>query len=136
MELDTFCNDIVPDFTPLGGNRPDCAVVIAAAVSLVMGDHGQQASSPSLLLPPDVVDTAMAVVCAAVIIRSASEVVPPPHGRGRGGRLRCRLEIASDADLELVLDEFQNSSYDADFEQNNMPWRNFDTVMLQMVLPD
>ena len=34
VNMQHFCEDIVPDFTPLGGNQPDCAVASGAALCL------------------------------------------------------------------------------------------------------
>ena len=87
MNLHNFCSMSVPDFTPLGGNRPDCAVVACALMSLC-----------DSRLPWDVVDVGLAALCAPLIIRDGRDVeackenlclpridAPANIGRGHAG---------------------------------------------------
>ena len=47
-----FCTACVPDFTPLGGSRPDAAVVACVAVW-----KEEEEAEEDVVLPPDVLDT-------------------------------------------------------------------------------
>ena len=76
--LEHFCINTVPDFTPLGGSRPDAAVVACAGVSLYTdGLPGD------VLLPPDVLDTTLGMLCAPLIVTHAGDLL------GREAHFRC-----------------------------------------------
>ena len=62
-ELQRFCAYVALDFTPLGGNRPDCAVVASAVSSMC-----------DTRLPWDVLDVCLAALCAPLIFRSANNI--------------------------------------------------------------
>ena len=82
-DLGSFCRETVPEFAPLGGGRPDCAVVMGQLVS-------QYDTGSGCYLPPDVVDTGMAFLCAPVLITSLHRKldVTSPHDT-----VVCRLEL-------------------------------------------
>ena len=63
INLLRFCTVSVPEFTPLGGSRPDTAVVACAAVGLYTGGLPE-----GVVVAFDVLDTALAVLCAPLII--------------------------------------------------------------------
>ena len=69
-ELQLFCTKCVPDFTPLGGGRPDNAVVACVAVSLYA-----EGLPADVIMAPDVLDTALAVLCAPHFVADATELV-------------------------------------------------------------
>ena len=64
IDLTRFCTTIVPHFTPLGGSRPD-AVVVACAVLWIEHEEG---ADEDVMLPPDVLDTALVMLCAPLVI--------------------------------------------------------------------
>ena len=64
VDLQQFCIATVPDFTPLGGSRPDAAVVACTAVSLFTDGLIPR----DVILPPDVLDTGLAFLCAPLIV--------------------------------------------------------------------
>ena len=70
FDLVKFCRACVPDFNPLGGSRPDAAVLGCAAVSLYTEGLGGD-----VIVAPDVLDTALAFLCAAVIVTRAEDVL-------------------------------------------------------------
>ena len=70
QHLQKFCATSVPDFTPLGGGRPDAAVAACAAVTLFTNGFFPR----DIILPPDVADTTLAALCAPVIVKDASEI--------------------------------------------------------------
>ena len=76
--LPEFCRAIVPDFTPLGGSRPDAAVVACTAVWMEEETEAQE----NTFLPPDVLDTAMAMLCAPLNVTHARDL------RGRATHFR------------------------------------------------
>lgn len=101
-------------FAPLGGNRPDCAVVACAAMSVLCHETGWAEIQG---LPGDVLDGALAIICAPVIIKNARDVealhlyaeTDPPSssstttttqratgggGGGAGVEIACRLRTA------------------------------------------
>ena len=57
------------EFTPLGGNRPDAAVVTCAA--MVLYEIGLL---PDVIIPPDVLDVALAILCAPLILVRANDL--------------------------------------------------------------
>ena len=63
MDLPRFCTECVPDFAPLGGSRPDWAVLACAAMSVYEGGLPE-----GVIIPPDVLDTGLAALCAPVVI--------------------------------------------------------------------
>ena len=65
VNLHHFCRVNVPDFTPLGGSRPDAAVVACVAV------WKEEDVKEDVILPPDVLDTSLG--CC----------VPPPSSKTR-----------------------------------------------------
>ena len=79
IDVSQFCTVSVPDFTPLGGSRPDAAVVACVAVS----EQGEEEAKKDVILPPDVLDTALAMLCAPLIVRHAEEL------RGREAHFQC-----------------------------------------------
>ena len=70
LDLQGFCKNTVSDFTPLGGSRPDTAVVACAMISL----HAEQLFLRGVILPPDVLDTSLALVCAPPIVTHATDM--------------------------------------------------------------
>ena len=68
-QLDVFCTNIVPDFTPLGGSRPDAAIV--ALVAVRQGEEKEV--EEDVILPPDVLDTALAMLCAPLIVKHVGD---------------------------------------------------------------
>ena len=64
INLNHFCTVNVPDFTPLGGSRPDAAVVACVAVW----------KKEDVILPPDVLDTSLGMLCAPPIIKDVSDL--------------------------------------------------------------
>ena len=70
--LQRFCKETVPEFTPLGGSRPDAAVVASAAVSLYTA---VELLPWDVILPPDVLDTALAALCAPLVIAHSSDLL-------------------------------------------------------------
>ena len=69
INMRRFCTECVPDFAPLGGSRPDGAVVGCAAMSVYEG-----ALSRGVIMPPDVLDTALAALCAPLVVSSVSDL--------------------------------------------------------------
>ena len=57
--------DPLSDFAPLGGSRPDAAVVACAAICLYTEGA---LSKEDIILPPDVLDTALAAICSPPLI--------------------------------------------------------------------
>ena len=101
--LQHFCTHAVPDFTPLGGSRPDSAVVACAAVSVFTGGLPKD-----VILPWDVLDTALAALCSPLIVRNVSDL------RAQEALFRCpavtvRLRT-TDADALECLKEMSCSS--------------------------
>ena len=87
IDLRRFCTECVPDFAPLGGSRPDVAVVGCAAMSAYEGGLPR-----GVILPPDVLDTALAALCAPLVISSVSDL------QGREAHewvadVRCALSV-------------------------------------------
>ena len=68
-QLENFCVHSVPDFNPLGGSRPDAAVLGCAAVSLYTEGLGG-----NVIVAPDVLDTALAFLCAPITVTHAQDV--------------------------------------------------------------
>ena len=64
-QLQKLCRD----FTPLGGNRPDAAVVACAAMELYIGRLRR-----NVIVAPDVLDTALGILCAPLIINYARDL--------------------------------------------------------------
>ena len=77
VELYFFCTNSVPDFTPLGGSRPDAAVVACAAVKLFTE------APEDVVLPWDALDTTLAFLCAPLIVTQATDL------RGRETHFLC-----------------------------------------------
>ena len=97
INLSNFCTTSVPDFTPLGGSRPDAAVVGCTAVWM----EEEEEAEKDVILPPDVLDTALAMLCAPLIVRHAGDL------RGREAHFQChtatvRLQ-STDEDAEEEL---------------------------------
>ena len=72
------CKLSVPGFAPLGGSRPDAAVVACAAVGLYTGGLPE-----GVVVAFDVLDTALAVLCAPLIITHVRDL------RGREAHFGC-----------------------------------------------
>ena len=70
LDLQGFCKNTVSDFTALGGRRPDTAVVACAMISL----HAERLFLRGVILPPDVLDTSLALVCAPPIVTHATDM--------------------------------------------------------------
>ena len=68
-QLQLFCTRCVPDFAPLGGGRPDTAVVACVAVSLYV-----EGLPADVIMAPDVLDTALAVLCAPLVVTEATDL--------------------------------------------------------------
>ena len=64
-----FSNVAVRDFAPLGGNRPEAVVVGCAAMSLYTGGL-----AVGVNVAPDVLDTALAMLCAPIIVTCPQDV--------------------------------------------------------------
>ena len=79
IDVRQFCTVSVPDFTPLGGSRPDAAVVACVAV----WEQEEEEAKEDVILPPDVLDTALAMLCAPLIVRHAGDL------RGREAHFQC-----------------------------------------------
>ena len=62
-QLHQFCMHAIPEFTPLGGSRPDSAVVACASMSLFT-----DRLPLNVVLPWDVLETALAFLCAPLIV--------------------------------------------------------------------
>ena len=69
FNLPHFCKVRVPDFTPLGGSRPDAAVVGCAVMSLYSGGLAE-----GVIVAPDVLDTALAMLCAPMMISHRDDI--------------------------------------------------------------
>ena len=93
VDLRQFCTVKVPDFTPLGGNRPDTAVMACVAVSLYTdGLPGD------VVVAPDVVDTALAMLCSPFIVQHADDL------QGREAHFRfCAVSVRLQTIDENVL---------------------------------
>ena len=70
IDVSQFCTVSVPDFTPLGGSRPDAAVVACVAV----WEEEEKGAEADVILPPDVLDTALAMICAPLIVRHVGDL--------------------------------------------------------------
>ena len=70
IDIPKFCRTYAPDFTPLGGSRPDAAVVGCAAVWM----EDEEEAEKDVILPPDVLDTALAMLCAPLIITHVGDL--------------------------------------------------------------
>ena len=68
IDLPRFCTETAPDFAPLGGSRPDLAVLACAAMRVYEGGMPED-----VILPPDVLDTALGTLCAPVVITDRSD---------------------------------------------------------------
>ena len=64
-----FCTDTVLDFAPLGGSRQDCAVVACTSLSMYIDGLAQD-----VILPTDILDTALAALCAPLIITQVCDL--------------------------------------------------------------
>ena len=87
----------VPQFTPLGGSRPDAAVVACVAVCLEEEEEAEE----DIILPPDVLDTALSMLCAPLVVRHVRDL------RGREAhftfdRVDVRLHT-TDMEVEAAL---------------------------------
>ena len=60
---------MVSDFAPLGGSRPDCALSACAATFF-----SEEQLPVEAILPKDVLDVTLALLCAPLIVRSASDL--------------------------------------------------------------
>ena len=63
VDLQRFCTVTAADFRPLGGSRPDAAVVACAAVSTFT-----DGLTDDVILPPDVLAAALGLLCAPLIV--------------------------------------------------------------------
>ena len=79
INLPEFCTFYVPDFTPLGGSRPDAAVVASTAVWM----EEEKDAKEDVILPPDVLDTSLAMLCAPLTVTHAKDL------RGREAHFGC-----------------------------------------------
>ena len=79
VDLQQFCIATVPDFTPLGGSRPDAAVVACTAVSLFTDGLIPR----DVILPPDVLDTGLAFLCAPLRVTHTEDLL------GQEAAFRC-----------------------------------------------
>ena len=79
IDLMRFCTTTVPHFTPLGGSRPDAVVVGCAVVWM----KDKERATEDVILPPDVLDTALAMLCAPLIIAQLEDL------RGREAHFGC-----------------------------------------------
>ena len=70
VDMWEFCRVSVPYFTPLGGSRPDAAVVACAAVWEVE----EKEVAVDVILPPDVLDVSLAMLCAPLIVTSVDDL--------------------------------------------------------------
>ena len=68
--LRRFCTETVPDFAPLGGSRPDAAVLACVAV----WEEEEKGAEADVILPPDVLDTALAMICAPLIVKHVGDL--------------------------------------------------------------
>ena len=78
LRLQRFCKSKVPDFSPLGGNRPEAAVAACAAISLYTSGL-----LDDVIVAPDVLDTALAALCAPYIVTNTGDL------QGREVLFRC-----------------------------------------------
>ena len=79
ININRFCAMKVPDFTPLGGSRPDAAVVACVAV----WEQEEEEAKEDVILPPDVLDTTLGMLCAPPIIQHVNDL------RGREAHFMC-----------------------------------------------
>ena len=70
ISLLEFSQKQVPEFTPLGGSRPDAAVVACVAV----WEEEEEEAKEDVILPPDVLDTTLAMLCSPPIIQHVSDL--------------------------------------------------------------
>ena len=70
FDISRFCTAKVPDFTPLGGSRPDAAVV--GCVTMCMEE--EEEAKNNVIFPPDVLDTALAMLCAPLAVKHVKEL--------------------------------------------------------------
>ena len=94
--INGFCQQKVPDFTPLGGSRPDAAVVACATVGLYTGGAGE-----GVVLPHDVLAAALGALCAPLRVRHVANL------RGREAHFKChavtvQLHTTDDDVLEAL----------------------------------
>ena len=108
IHLPKFCTLIAPEFTPLGGSQPDAAVVACAAVWMEDEKEEEKREKEEekreekeeeekeakkddvtpLPLPPDVLDTALAMLCAPLIVTThAGDLL------GREAYFRCPTAV-------------------------------------------
>ena len=70
IDLQKFCKQSVPEFRPLGGGRPDAAVVACTAVWM----EEEEETKADVYLPPDVLDTALAMLCSPLTVTHAGDL--------------------------------------------------------------
>ena len=105
LDLQQFCTNSVPHFTPLGGSRPDSAVVACVVLSLFT-------AWPGVILPPDVLDTALAALCAPLIVANVSDLQSlEAHFRCPAVSVRLRsIDVSILERLERINAELQHLS--------------------------
>ena len=95
LNLHHFCTMEVPDFTPLGGSRPDAAVVACVAV----WEEEEEEAKEDVILPPDVLDTTLAMLCSPPIIQHVSDL--------REAHFKCHTATirlcTADEEVEIAL---------------------------------
>ena len=69
-QLNVFCTTKVPYFTPLGGNRPDAAVVACVAV----WEEEEEEAKEDVILPPDVLDTTLGMLCSPLKVKKVEDL--------------------------------------------------------------
>ena len=132
--LQNLCRTELRDFTPLGGNRPDAAVVACAAMELY-----RRRLRRKVIVAPDVLDTALGMLCAPLIINDARDLrdlrtlfrYPAVYLRVRTidpsvieimhqmKPLECRLSLALQLDKSIEVLPFEfNKSLGAQFSDD------------------
>ena len=108
--LGTFCREFVPDFTPMGGNRQDCAVV-GCAFMLIHHFRDE-------FLPGDVLENILAMLCAPFVIRDMNinqvingQIIDVPY--------RCNVRIESAGGLSHLCSNMWR-------EASITPWRQME----------
>ena len=97
--LQRFCKVRVPDFTPLGGNRPDAAVVGCAVMSLYSGRLMK-----GVIVAPDVLDTALAMLCAPCAVTLPCVQVPTSGETHQTSHIRIRVKAGWVVDSIMIGD--------------------------------
>ena len=104
FRLYDFCREVVPEFTPLGANQPECAVVACAAIWL----HTKRLQR-GVIMAPDVLDTMLAALCAPFIITDTINIAQIGPFSG-SPCLAVRLKAPGGHTCKTAITELHNNS--------------------------